>query len=61
MYYFVKLIDGNDYTVSGMRFSFNQEVEVTKSTYEYLKDKREFSVREEPKLHSVSIKKVIEE
>jgi hypothetical protein len=61
MYYFAKLIIGKDYSIDGMKFSFNQEVEVTKSTYEYLKNKKEFHVREEPKLHSVSIKKVIED
>ncbi|MEK5061881.1 hypothetical protein BK126_28530 [Paenibacillus sp. FSL H7-0326] len=62
MYYFAKLIKGNEYSVKGMTFKCNQEAEVTKSMYEYLKNKKEeFEVRDEPKLHHVSIKKVIEE
>ena len=45
--YIAKLIKGKDYGVAGTLFLENQEKEVDKKTYNYLKDNPQFEVRED--------------
>jgi hypothetical protein len=46
MSYFAKLVKGQDYTVSGIKFLLGVEHEVAEDLHDYLQDNPQFKVRE---------------